>query len=65
VSSARIVGLWGKSFVVDGQPRTLIGVMPERFHGFGAYKEIFHGGEQDARARKKRRKERNSMCWRA
>src|SRR5205823_303934 len=30
-----------KSFVVDGQPRTLIGVMPERFHGFGVYKEIF------------------------
>ena len=34
-------GIVGKSFVVDGQPRTLIGVMPERFHGFGAYKEIF------------------------
>ena len=34
-------GIVGQSFVVDGQPCTLIGVMPERFRGFGAYKEIF------------------------
>jgi putative ABC transport system permease protein len=37
-SDRRIVGT---SFVVDGEPRTLIGVMPERFSGFGAYQEIF------------------------
>jgi putative ABC transport system permease protein len=34
-------GIVGKSFIVDGEPRTLIGVMPERFRGFGAYQEIF------------------------
>jgi len=31
----------GKNFVVNGQPRTLVGVMPERFHGFGASQELF------------------------
>lgn len=30
----------GKSFEIDGEPRTLIGVMPERFRGFGTW-EIF------------------------
>jgi putative ABC transport system permease protein len=30
----------GKSFVVDGEPRTLVGVMPEMFRGFGTW-EIF------------------------
>ena len=34
-------GIVGKSFVVDRQPRTLIGVMPQRFHGFGASQELF------------------------
>jgi len=34
-------GIVGKSFVVDGQPRTLVGVMPRRFHGFGASQELF------------------------
>jgi putative ABC transport system permease protein len=33
--------LVGKTFVVDGEPRTLVGVMPERFRGFGTYQEIF------------------------
>jgi putative ABC transport system permease protein len=37
-SDRRIVGT---GFVVDGVPRTLVGVMPERFSGFGAYQEIF------------------------
>ena len=27
----------GKSFVVDGEARTLVGVMPERFHGLGTW----------------------------
>jgi putative ABC transport system permease protein len=27
----------GKSFVVDGEARTLVGVMPERFHGIGSW----------------------------
>lgn len=31
----------GKVFVVDGEPRTLVGVMPERFRAFGTYQEIF------------------------
>jgi len=31
----------GKSFVIEGEPATLIGVMPERFHGFGASQEIW------------------------
>ena len=31
----------GKSFVVNGQPRTLVGVMPDRFHAFGADQEMF------------------------
>jgi putative ABC transport system permease protein len=31
----------GKSFVIDGEQRTLVGVMPERFHGFGAGREIW------------------------
>ncbi|HEY6385195.1 MAG TPA: FtsX-like permease family protein [Candidatus Acidoferrum sp.] len=37
-SDARIVG---KSFVIDDQPATLIGVMPERFLGFGATQEVW------------------------
>jgi putative ABC transport system permease protein len=34
-------GVIGKSFVVDGEPWTLVGVMPERFRGFGPYRDIF------------------------
>jgi putative ABC transport system permease protein len=31
----------GKSFVIEGEPATLVGIMPERFHGFGASQEIW------------------------
>jgi predicted permease len=31
----------GKSFVIEGEPTTVVGVMPERFHGFGATQEIW------------------------
>ncbi|HKN75981.1 MAG TPA: ABC transporter permease [Candidatus Acidoferrum sp.] len=31
----------GKNFVIEGQPATLIGVMPERFHAFGATQELW------------------------
>jgi predicted permease len=34
-------GIIGKSFVIEGEPATLVGVMPERFHGFGATQEIW------------------------
>jgi predicted permease len=34
-------GIIGKSFVIEGQPVTLIGVMPERFHGFGVTQEFW------------------------
>ena len=34
-------GIIGKSFVIEGQPATLIGVMPERFHGFGVTQEFW------------------------
>jgi putative ABC transport system permease protein len=34
-------GILGKSFVVDDQPRTLVGVMPKRFRGFGMTREIW------------------------
>jgi putative ABC transport system permease protein len=34
-------GIIGKSFVIQDEPTTLIGVMPERFHGFGATQEIW------------------------
>jgi hypothetical protein len=34
-------GIIGKSFVIEGDPATLVGVMPERFHGFGATQEIW------------------------
>jgi putative ABC transport system permease protein len=34
-------GILGKSFTIEGEPATLIGVMPERFHGFGATQEIW------------------------
>lgn len=28
-------GIIGKSFAIEGATATLVGVMPERFHGFG------------------------------
>jgi len=31
----------GKNFVIEDAPATLVGVMPERFHGFGATQEIW------------------------
>jgi predicted permease len=31
----------GKSFIVDDQPRTLVGVMPPRFQAFGALQQIW------------------------
>ncbi|MGB2663514.1 MAG: ABC transporter permease [Candidatus Acidiferrum sp.] len=34
-------GIIGKTFVIEGNPTTLVGVMPERFHGFGATQEIW------------------------
>lgn len=34
-------GILGKSFVIEDQPATLVGIMPERFHGFGATQEIW------------------------
>jgi putative ABC transport system permease protein len=34
-------GIVGTTFLIDEQPRTLVGVMPERFRGFGAYQDIF------------------------
>ena len=44
-------GIVEKKFVIDGQPRTLVGVMPERFRAFDVFKELFiptnlaHGNE--------------------
>src|SRR5205823_329402 len=29
-------GILGKTLIVDGEPRTLVGILPERFHGFGS-----------------------------
>jgi predicted permease len=50
-------GTIGKSFVIEGQPATLIGVMPERFHGFGVTQEFWmpvgeeqRSGEAEKRA---------------
>lgn len=31
----------GKSYTIDGEPRTLVGVMPERFHAYGITPEIW------------------------
>jgi putative ABC transport system permease protein len=33
--------LLGKSFLIEDSPATLVGIMPERFHGFGATQEIW------------------------
>jgi predicted permease len=34
-------GIIGKNFVIEGEPATLIGVMPERFRGFGVTQEFW------------------------
>jgi putative ABC transport system permease protein len=34
-------GIIGKSFTVDGEPRTLVGVMPSRFQAFGPQEQIW------------------------
>jgi predicted permease len=49
-------GTIGKSFVIEGQPATLIGVMPERFHGFGVTQEFWMpvGEEQRSAEAEKR-----------
>jgi putative ABC transport system permease protein len=46
----------GKSFVIEGVPATLIGVMPERFHGFGVTQEFWMpvGEEQRSAEAEKR-----------
>ncbi|MGB9464196.1 MAG: ABC transporter permease [Candidatus Acidiferrum sp.] len=49
-------GIIGKSFVIEGEPTTLIGVMPERFHGFGVTQEFWMpvGEEQRSAEAEKR-----------
>lgn len=42
----------GKTFVVEGQSTTLVGVMPERFHGFGASQEIWIPTNEETEAEK-------------
>jgi predicted permease len=51
-------GIIGKSFVIEGEPATLIGVMPERFHGFGVTQEFWMpvGEEQRSAEAEKERK---------
>ncbi len=46
-------GTVGKTFVVEGQPTTLVGVMPERFHGFGTRQEIWTPANEDAETEKR------------
>jgi putative ABC transport system permease protein len=49
-------GIIGKSFVIEGDPATLVGIMPERFHGFGATQEIWTPvGEAQAASETKKR----------
>jgi predicted permease len=50
-------GIIGKSFVIEGEPATLVGVMPERFHGFGVTQEFWMpvGEEQRTAEAEKRR----------
>ena len=33
--------LVGKTFLLNGEPRTLVGVMPRRFHAFGAMNQVW------------------------
>lgn len=40
----------GKTFVIDGEPQTLVGVMPERFRAFGVYRDSFTPADLTAKA---------------
>ena len=53
----------GKHFVVDGEPRTLIGVMPPRFHAFGPGERIWV--PQPQLRQTLRGGISKSTCWRA
>ena len=46
----------GKNFVIEGQPTTLIGVMPERFHAFGATQELWMPVNEARKAADRERK---------
>ena len=46
-------GILGKTFVIEGEPTTLVGVMPERFHAFGAAQEIWTPVNEDAETEKR------------
>lgn len=46
-------GILGRTFVVEGQPTTLVGVMPERFHAFGAAQEIWTPANEEADVEKR------------
>jgi MacB-like periplasmic core domain/FtsX-like permease family len=46
-------GILGKTFVIEGEPTTLIGVMPERFHVFGTTQEIWTPVSEAAEAEKR------------
>jgi putative ABC transport system permease protein len=53
----------GKSFVIEGEPVTLIGVMPERFNGFGATQEFWVPvGEQQRSAEAEKRTNVNVLA---
>jgi predicted permease len=56
-------GIIGKSFVIEGEPTTLIGVMPERFHGFGVTQEFWVPvGEQQRSAEAEERAHVNVLA---
>jgi predicted permease len=56
-------GLVGKSFVIEGEPATLVGVMPERFHGFGVTQEFWVPvGEQQRSAEAEKRRNVNVLA---
>jgi predicted permease len=56
-------GTIGKSFVIEGEPATLIGVMPERFHGFGVTQEFWMPvGEQQRSAEAEKRAKVNVLA---
>jgi predicted permease len=49
-------GIIGKSFVIEGEPATLICVMPERFHGFGVTQEFWMPVGEDQRSTEAKRR---------
>jgi predicted permease len=56
-------GIVGKSFVIEGEPATLIGVMPERFHGFGVTQEFWMPvGEAQRTAEAEKRRNVNVLA---